>query len=563
MRSVTRVLLSVGLIMCFFGQGIDASAESLQVPTSCTNILVGRSASATGRAMISYSCDGGPYGRLRIVPSAEHAAGSTVDIFENAPPYSYVAYQDAMRTSQLVAQIPQVTKTYRYIDLIGWYGGHWAGMNQHGVTLFETTLGGRSELVNPQGIFGIGAQTVPENSLLILALQRAKTAREAISIITSLAEEYGYYQPDFHGENLSITDGNEVWILEIFGPGPDWHPGADELGAVWCAQRIPDNEISVSANRSRIGEIDPDSPETLLCSTNAFTLAEQMGWWDPSSGDPFVWYQAYAPRDWPYCSLREWRVLDTLAPSLQLDPQSERFPLSVLPDEPATLEDIMALHRDAYGGTAYDARDNAADGLTEEQLRWIYPYYRYSWIDDPVQDLLGVRPERTLAVWSAFSCIAEIDPEAGNPVRGCLWYGQGPAATTCYVPIYTGTLDVPSAWKETDPTGIDWVSAHWAFSLVHELARHNEWETAYATIARMRDAAEQELIEMQGPLRSEVKRLLSEGDAQAAIDTVTTTSTSWLTDISDAYWSLVDYLLFAHYFPGSYRDPQDPPRIEF
>jgi len=562
MQTAAKLLLIVGLLLCLGIPAIAASSDRMQLPTSCTNILVGKGASATGRAMLSYSADGGPYGRVCIVPACEHASGSTVSIFENAPRYSYQEYQDLMRDPPLVTRIPQVPETYRYIDLMGWYGSHWGGINEHGVTLFETTIGGRPALVNSQGAFGVGAQTVAENSLLVLALQRARTAREAISIMTSLAEEYGYYQPEFHGENISITDGNEVWILEIFGPGPSWHPGSDEPGAVWCAQRIPDDHICVSANRSRIGEIEPNAPETFLCSANTISLAVEMGWWHPSTGTPFIWYEAYAPCDWPYCSLREWRVLDTLAPSLELDPDTGRFPLSVRPDELVNLTDIMALHRDAFEGTPYNAWENPARNLTEEQSRWIYPYYRYSWIDDPVQDMLGVRPERTLAVWSSFSCIAEIDPEAPPPVRGCLWYGQGPAATTCYVPIYTGVKNVPDAWKETDPTGIDWVSAHWAFSLVHELARHGEWQIAYGSISRLRDEAEEELIALQDSLRNSARQTVAASNIEDGCILVTEATSSWLTDVVDAYWDLVDYLLFTHYFPGSYRDPQNIPSID-
>jgi dipeptidase len=561
MQPHVKILVAASLICFLTAPSLQASANTVQLPTSCTNILVGKAASATGRAILSYTCDGGPYGRIRIVPAAEHQAGSAVSIFENTPAYSYEAYQEAVSELQLVGCIPQVPETYQYIDLIGWYGSHWGGVNEHGVTLFESTIGGRPELVNSRGIFGVGAQTVAENSLLILALQRAKTAREAISVITLLAEEYGYYQPDFHGENISITDGNEVWILEIFGPGAGWRHGDDEPGALWCAQRIPDDHVCVSANRSRIGKIDPDDPKTFLCSRNAITLAVEMGWWDPDSGAPFVWHEAYAPQDWLYCSLREWRVLDTLAPSLGLNSSNNRFPLSVRPHKPVTLLDIMALHRDAYEGTRYDARENVSQNLTEEQAKWIYPYYRYSWIEDPVQDILNVHPERTLAVWSAFSCIAEIDPEAPPPIRGCLWYGEGPAATTCYVPISTGVTDVPVAWKETDPVAIDWVSAHWAFSLVHELARHGGWESASRSIAHVRDVAEERLMILQEQLRTATAQAISMGRTKDAYSNVTTAASSWMSTVLDTYWDLVDYLLFTYYFPGSCRDSLPVPQI--
>ncbi len=567
-RVLTFLLLSVSVVGLCAGSNEAASNGSVEIQASCTNILVGKNASASGRAMISYSCDGAPYGRVRVVPGETYPPGSMVSVYENPAYGSYAEYLTVMSDLAVTGVIRQVPETYQYIDLIGWYGGHWGGMNEHGVTIFETTIGGRPELVNPQGIFGIGAQTSPENSLLILALQRATTAREAIETIGTLAERYGYYQPQFRGEHLSITDGDEIWILEIFGPGPRWHPGSEQFGAVWCAIRLPSHHVGVSANRSRIGAIDPGDSENCACSPNVFSLAEEMGWWDSEGRRNFIWHEAYSPSDSPYCSLREWRVLDVLAPSRGLTPDDGRYPLSVTPDRPVTLDDLTTLHRDFYAGTPFDARENARPDLTPEQAALIYPYSRYSWIADPVQDLLGVSPDRTLAVWSAFSCIAEIDSsfspvgDLPHPLRGCLWYGQGPAATTCYVPIYSGISDLPTPWAETDPAQIDWESAHWAFSLVHELARHGGWSDSIAAIEAVRDPAEEMLREMQIDVRTRVAEVISKQGIEAAQQLLTEQTSAWMDEIARGYWQLVDHLLFTQYFPGSHRDPLSLPRID-
>jgi len=565
----------VSLLLCLLFAGLCAwcdgatDGELHDIPASCTNILVGKDASASGRAMISYSCDGATYGRVQVVHGQTYPTGSTVVIYENPPYGAYEEYLALMRDLGAVGTIPQVERTFQYIDLIGWYGAHWGGMNEAGVTIFETTIGGRPELVNPQGIFGIGAQISPESSLLVLALQRASTARAAIEIMGELAELYGYHQPRFHGEHLSITDGEEIWIMEIFGPGPDWSPGSQQPGAVWCAKRLPDDHVGVSANRSRIGAIDFDDSENVMCSLNAVSLAVEMGWWDPSGNREFLWYEAYAPSDFEYCSLREWRVLDVLAPSRGLDADDGRYPLSARPDHEVTLEDLMQLHRDFYAGTPYDAGRTVAEDLTSDQAALIYPYRRYSWIDDPVQDVLGVDPQRTIAVWSAFSCIAEVtpDPNPGpgrnhpHPLTGCLWYGQGPAATTCYLPIYSGVTDVPSAWSQTDPTQIDWESAHWAFSLVHELARHGGWQDSLSAVESVRRPAEESLREIQDEVRRHVQDALLQHGIEAAQSLLTGWTSAWMTEIVETYWQLVDYLLFTHYFPGSYRDPLQLPRI--
>ena len=176
---LTLLVLSVSVSVLGICTSSDETAvqEFIEIPAGCTNILVGKDASATGRAMITYSCDGAPYGRVRIVPGQSYPAGSMLPIYENPVYGSYEQYLASMRSLRQVATIPQVQETYRYIDLIGWYGAHWAGMNEYGVSIFETTVGGRPELVNPQGVFGIGAQISPESSLLVLALQRSTTAR--------------------------------------------------------------------------------------------------------------------------------------------------------------------------------------------------------------------------------------------------------------------------------------------------------------------------------------------------------------------------------------------------
>ena len=430
-------------------------------------------------------------------------------------------------------------------------------MNEHAVTVGETTIVGRPELVCPEGMLRLGS-ICPEGGVMSLALQRATTAREAIAIIGELVEAHGYYQPMWHGEHLSISDGKEVWAFAIFGPGDEWTPGSGKPGAVWCARCIRDGHVGFSANRSRIGEIDPNDLIRFLCSPNVCFLAEERGWWDPSSGNPFIWYEAYAPNDMTYCSLREWRVQSELAPSLNLDPNEERFPFSVKPDAPVAVQDVMNLHRDHYQGTAYDITEDPMFQVGGQPSPLTYPYYSYG--QDALQELLNASPRRTLAVRSLFSYVAQVREGAPSPVKGCLWYGQGPASTTCYVPVDSGVTALPELWGTTLMTKIDWETAFWAFDLVHELA-HIRWQDAYLDIDAVRTAAEQTFFNDQPTFEQHVASLLLFQGETAAREAATDYTSSRMGAVLDGYWELVDYLLFKHYFLASAAIPQPLPAI--
>ena len=211
-------------------------------------------------------------------------------------------------------------------------------MNDQGVVMGETTIGQRTELRTTEGIMYI-------ETLQILALQRAKTAREAIKIMGAMAEQYGYRDG---GECLTVGDQNEMWFFEIVPPGPL------VTGAIWAAVRIPDDHVGVSANRSRIGELKENDPDNYMFSSNVFSLATEKGWWDPNSGKPFMFYEAYAEKTSIGSRRREWRVLSTFAPSLNLDSNASRFPFSVKVEKKVTLQNYIDIYRDTYTGTTYD-----------------------------------------------------------------------------------------------------------------------------------------------------------------------------------------------------------------
>jgi dipeptidase len=284
---------------------------------SCTSILVGRLASVDGSTMTSHSCDSGTDRTwMTIVPNRKHKPGATATLYLDPKRTKRPDDHERMEGGE----IPQVAETYAFLDAA------YPIMNEHQLAIGETTIGGRRELVSQEGIID-----APE--LYRLVLERARTAREAIRVADELTKTYGYND---WGECFTFADTKEVWHFEIYGPGKG------KVGAVWAAQRVPDDEIGVSANAGRIRQIDLSKPDVFMASANVMSLAEEMGFWSKASGKPFEFCYAYAPdsRTSLGCRRREWRVLSLLAPSLRLHPESENYPFSVKPEKKVSVADL-------------------------------------------------------------------------------------------------------------------------------------------------------------------------------------------------------------------------------
>ncbi len=306
------------------GSGCGCGAP--EADCGCTSIMVSKLASTDGSVMTAHSCDGNYRTWLQIEPRRVNPATARRPVYwgelRNETP-------DDMRGLQLKGYIPEVAQTYRYFNVA------YPAMNEKGLAIGETTISGRRELRNDEGLFLI-------ENLQALALERTTTARDAIRLIGDLVEEYGYGD---WGECLTFADAKEVWHFEIMGAGPM------EVGAVWAAVRIPDGHVGVSANIPRISEINLDDPDHYMASDNVFSLAEELGYWSPDSGQPFKWWRAYGnvdregnPRR-PY-STREFYILSTLAPSLNLTMEMEELPFSVVPDEKVSIRDVLAYYRE-------------------------------------------------------------------------------------------------------------------------------------------------------------------------------------------------------------------------
>jgi len=298
-------------------------------PDGCTTVAVGKLASFDGSVMTSHTDDSHrTRSNLDIVPAIRHESGEMVTLYkrENDDTQKMPAYKNIP-----TGKIPQIDYTFGYINTA------YPCLNDQQVAIGETTFGGREELKSDTGLIDC-------QRLCMLMLERGKTARDAIKIAGELVKEYGWID---EGEVLTIVDPNEAWVFEIIGPGKD------KIGAVWAAQRVPDDHIFVAANGSRIRQIDTKNPDYFMYSENVFNVAKENGWWKPEDG-PFEFCYAYADRNSFATRRREWRVFDLVAPSLKLNPNSENYPFSVKPDNKVTLEKMVQIFSDYYEGTEFN-----------------------------------------------------------------------------------------------------------------------------------------------------------------------------------------------------------------
>jgi len=412
------------------------AALAVQPALACTNFLITPGASADGSTMITYTADSHElYGELYFWPAAKHAPGAKRDIYE-------------WDTGKYLGQIAEAPETYTVVG----------NMNEHQVAVGETTFGGREELRDPEGIVDYG-------SLMYIALQRAKSAREAIRVMTEVVAEYGYAST---GESFSISDPKEAWILEMIGKGPG------RKGAVWVARKIPDGYVSGHANASRIRQFPLDDKDTLY-APDVISFAREKGWFDGRDAD-FSFADTYAPVDFGsrrFCDARVWCMYHRTAPSQSIptswaegrDAAAEPLALWIKPDRKLTLADVQGLVRDHFEGTELDMTKDVGAGPYRKPYRW----RPLTWKVDDVEYF----NERAVSTQqTGFSFVAQSRSWLPNPIGGILWFGVDDTFSTVYFPMYVGATAVPSSFAVG--TGsfheVTWDSAFWVFNQVANFA---------------------------------------------------------------------------------------------
>jgi len=515
---------------------------------ACTTVMVGRRVTQDGSVLMASSCDGDVMGLAYVMPASTYPPDTKLPMYWNVPrPKTYEEYQENVRRGyELVGYLP-TTKTYRSIILAGNLESMTTGgLNEHGVSIAIEFLPMRAGLACDKGAVGPNSNHWT-TSLIANGLLRAKTAREAIRVIGSMIDQYGflYYRAPTAGVALPIADEREAWLMEIFGPGKDWTADSGKAGGVWCAQRIPDGEVGCSANRSRIAAVNLKDSNHFMASDNIFSLGRELGLW--KSGTPFVWYEVYGGTGSRYNSLREWRVLSLAAPSLKLeatgDPAVDRYPFSVKPERSVSVSTLIGIMRDGYRGTEFDLTEHPAFAINGKKSPLARP-----WGPAELFNLLRIRPERAICTpTSGYVFVAQLRAWLPDPIGNCLWFAYGPASTSCFVPVYTGVTDLPDAWDHpANFTRIDRDQPQWNFRLVHNLTNTLRYQDAIQDIGRVVRPAEGRFLRMQSDVDKAAARLFEKHGAQATEMFLTDYARQCTANVGNAYRDLVDYLMFQY-----------------
>lgn len=467
---------------------------------ACTSLIAGKKATADGSVIITYAADSHTlYGELYHQPAADHAPGSMRTVTE-------------WDTGKILGQIPEVAHTYRTLG----------NMNEHGLTIAESTWGGREELA--------GSGLIDYGSLIYITLQRARTAREALKVMTELVEKYGYASS---GESFSIADADEAWIMELIGKGKD------DKGAVWVARRVPDDCISGHANHARIHTFPLDDPETLY-SPDVISFARSKGYFNGKDKD-FSFSRAYAVTDGGAlrgCDGRVWSFYNRHSQGAQpyldwiLKGEGAPLPLWVKPEKPVTVRDMQAMMRDHFEGTPLDMTTDIGAGPYAVPYRWRPLTYQV--------DSVEYTHERAIATQqTGFSFVSQMNSARPRAMKGILWFGVDDANTCVYVPVFNGSTAVPHEFAvgNGDLYNLSWESAFWINNYVANQAYYR-YSQMIPDIRRVQNAIEDTFEAEMPDLEKEIAAM-NAGDAASRLNDYTASRT---TDYTRRYKALGDYL---------------------
>lgn len=492
----------------------------------CTTITVGKKATADGSVFTSHTDDSHrTRTNILIVPAQDHPEGTTVKMYkrQNASeePGKMAHYQNIE-----IGEIPQVPHTYKY------FATAYPCMNEKQVAVGESTFSPREELRSDQGLIDC-------QRLCQLMMERAATAREAIRIAGELLKKYGWIDG---GEALTISDKNEVWHLEIVGPGKG------KTGAVWAAQRVPEDHVAVNANASTIREINLKDKDFFMASDNVFDVAKENGWWNPKEG-PFSFAYAYAPysRTMLACRRREWRVFDLVAPSLKLDPNAENYPFSVKPDTLVTLEKMISIFKDYYEGTEYDMRKNLT--VTDKEGKTVIsplanPFMKADELKlNKINGGWHWRGERTIAVhFTVYATILQSRNFLPDEVGPVCWFAFDNVASSIYVPLYASITELPETYK-TDGrmTGFSKKAAWWGFNRLGTLAA-KRWGEMSLVVNAAWEPMQKEMLRNQAEVEEHALQLIKEGKREQAIRFLTQYSMDCANSALQKAWDTGDLI---------------------
>ena len=449
---------------------------------SCTNFIVGKKASADGSVFCTYNADDyGMFIGLAHYPAEKHTKGEMRDIID-------------WDTHKYHGKIPEAPETYNVIG----------NMNEYQVTIAETTYGGREDMVDPTGLIDYG-------SLIYIALQRSKNAREAIKVMTTLAQTYGFCS---EGETFTICDPNEAWIMEMQGKGPG------SKSVVWVAQRIPDNAICAHANQSRIGKFNMNDKHNVMYAKDVIKFARAKGWFTGNDKD-FSWKQVYATPHFEgrrFCDARVWAFFNRfkkgferyLPWALGKDKDAEDMPLWVIPDKKLSIQDVQQAMRDHYEGTPLALDSTSIGGGV-----WQMPYRPTPLIFScNGKKYFNERPVSTQQ--TAFSFVSQMRDWLPRQIGGILWFGNDDGNMVAYTPIYCGNTVQPECYNTpgADAVTFSMNNAYWVCNWVSNMV-YPRYSLMFPSLKQVRDSLEQNYFANQKEIESKALELYSSDRAEA------------------------------------------------
>lgn len=491
-----RIVLVVSLLVSYFSSW------------ACTNFIVGKKASADGSVICSYNADDyGLFIGLCHYPAGKHEKGSVRKIYD-------------WDTNVYHGQIPEAEVTYNVIGNI----------NEYQVSIGETTFGGREELVDTTGILDYG-------SLIYIALQRSKTAREAIKVMTTLTDKYGYCSG---GETFTICDPNEAWIMEMIGKGPG------RKGTVWVAVRIPDDAICAHANQSRIRTFNQKDKKNVMFSKDCITFAREKGWFSGKDAD-FSFCEAYAYPDFSgrrFCEARVWSFFNHFSTDMERYlpyaegkvKDAEPMPLWIKPNRKVSVQDIQECMRDHYEGTPFSLDKDPGQGV------WNMPY-RPTPLTYKVdgKEYFNERPTSTQQ--TAFSYVAQLRSWLPRQIGGVLWFGNDDGNMVAYTPVYCGNTSQPECYntKGADAVTFSMKNAFWVCNWVSNMV-YPRYSLMFGSLKSVRDSLEASYFSAQAEIERKAMVLYDENPS-LAIDFLTDYSIDKAQQMIDRWRQLGTYLI--------------------
>lgn len=511
--SVSSSLIIILLTNCLIqtqAQYYDNDLDGPGYGENCTTIMVGKLASTDGSVMTSHSCDGKYRTWLEMVPKQKFNKGAMHPVY-----WGMLHTEEAWDMSKVTkkGEIPEIEETYSFLNTA------YPCLNEKQLAIGETTIYGRQELINEDGLFLI-------EELEKIALQRCKTAREAIALIGKLSEEYGYGDL---AECLTIADPKEVWQLEIAGSGKG------KPSAIWCAQRIPDENVGVCANIPRISDIDFKNSDYFIYSTDLKNVAKKLGYWDGKG--PFKFWKVINDKK-PF-AIRDFYVLSTLAPSLNLSFDAEELPFSVKPEKKLSPRDVMKYFRETYEGTQWDMTKNllvtvkVKDSEGKETEKVIKTPVINNWMSNDLRNLLNeIKPglierQRTIAIAGcSYSHVIQCRDWLPDEIGAVAWFSFDNPGQSPRIPIFSGVLNLPSSFSICGQERYRNDAAVWSFREANRLATVN-WakgrELIEPAVKEFEDKAFEELPELE----KKVIEMIKEGRNEEAKRYITTYTNSF------------------------------------